>query len=174
MCTFMYYKKAVCSGYGDLSCYVSTNPIPHVQCQNKEKHLYMRDRMTNFWVTKSPPQKFFSDNFLSGFQSTGLRAAFQPFTKVVLKKFVAAAATKSALDSSSKRDEGFVIVCVTFTHTICHGASAATTSRKYEPISPDKTYTSEGWAAQGSLGRHSLRCMTKNKNHDSLAQEYPA
>lgn len=28
--------------------YVSTNPIPHVQCQNKEKHLYMRDRMTNF------------------------------------------------------------------------------------------------------------------------------
>lgn len=169
-----------CSGYGDLSWnllrYVSTNPIPHVQCQNKGKHLYMRDRMTNFWVTKSAPQKFFSDNFLSSFKSTGLRAAFQPFTKVVLKKFVAAAATKGALDSSSKRDKGFVIVCVTFTHThtICHGASAATTSRKYEPISPDKTYTSEGWAVQGSLGRHSLRCMTKNKNHDSLAQEYPA
>lgn len=117
----MYHKKAVCSGYGDLSWnllrYVSTNPIPHVQCQNKEKHLYMRDRMTNFWVTKSAPQKFFSDNFLSSFKSIGLRAAFQPFTKVVLKKFVAAAATKGALDSSSKRDKGFVIVCVTFTHT---------------------------------------------------------
>lgn len=132
------------------------------------------------WQTFESPslllKSFFSDNFLSSFKSTGLRAAFQPFTKVVLKKFVAAAATKGALDSSSKRDKGFVIVCVTFTHThtICHGASAATTSRKYEPISPDKTYTSEGWAVQGSLGRHSLRCMTKNKNHDSLAQEYPA
>lgn len=80
-----------------------------------------------------------------------------------------------AVDSSSKSDKGFVIVCVTFTHThthtICHGTSAATMLRKYEPISPDKTYTSKGWAAQRCLGRHRLRYMTKTKNHDSLAWE---
>lgn len=95
-------------------------------------------------ATRLPLKSFFPDNFLSSVQSAGLRAAFQPFTKVFLKKFVAAAATKAALDSSGRRDKGFVTVCVTFTHTICHSTSAATTSRKYEPISPDKTYTSEG------------------------------
>lgn len=87
------------------------------------KSVYTRDRMTNFWVTKSALQKkmFFFFllwyNFLSSYQSTGLRVAFQPFTKMVLKKCVAATATNNALDSSSKRDKGFVIVCVTFTHT---------------------------------------------------------
>lgn len=45
---------------------------------------------------------------------------FQSYTKVALKKFVAAADTKSrafALDSSSKIHKGFVIVCVRFTYT---------------------------------------------------------
>lgn len=94
--------------------------------------------------------------------------------KVALKKFVPAANTKIrafALDSAGKRDKGFVIVCVTLTHTKCRGASAATSSRKYEPIAPDKTCTSEGRAARGSKGRHHLRYMTKKKKHDSLAWE---
>lgn len=52
---------------------------------------------------------------------------------------------------------------VLHSQTICHGASAATTSKKYGPISPDKTHTSEGWAVQGGCGRHRLRCMTKNR-----------
>lgn len=121
MCTFMYYKKAVCSGYGDLSwnllCYVSTNPIPMYSVKIK-KNIFTWE--TEWQTSESPSlllKKKISDNFLSGFQSTGLRAAFQPFTKVVLKKCIAAAATKSTLDSSSKRDKGFIIVCVTFTHT---------------------------------------------------------
>lgn len=122
---------------------------------NQRKTVSNRDKMTYFCPTKSPLKFFFFwFHFLYCFcWNTHLRAPFQSLTKVALKKFVAPASTKIglfAVYSSSKRDKGFVIVCVTVTHTICHGLSAATTSRKYEPIAPDKTYISESLAARGS------------------------
>ena len=138
--------------------------------------------MTNFWVTELTIWKFFfclSFHFLHSYQSVVSEHHFNLLQKCLWRNLSPQQLQKNG--AFCKSDKGFVTVCVTFahahtlththTHTICHGTFAATTSRKYEPISPDKTYTSKGWAAQWCLGRHRLRYMTKTKNHDSLAWE---
>lgn len=122
--------------------------------------------------------KFFRFHFLHSYrQSTRLRAPFQSLTKVALKKFVSAADTKNgafALDSSSKRDKGFChCLCYIHTHNMPQHIRRYNVKEGWTYCFWQNIYK-RGLSSAGMLGRHHLRCMTKNKNHDSLAWENPA
>lgn len=69
---------------------------------------------------------------------------------------------KACLHASpqQRKVKSSVIVCVSFTHTRRPVNLFLLTKHRYE-----------GWAMPGSSGRHRLRCMTKNRNCDSLVGE---
>lgn len=96
--------------------------------------------------------------------------------KIFLAATAAAADTKNGavcVDSSSKRDKDFIIVCVTFTHNMPRRIRCYNVKEVWTYCSWQNIYK-QGPSRKGIRERHHLRCMTKNKNHDSLAWENPA